>query len=191
MKISGSDRATHEEATREAARRGNTHISQKKVGGITRTFLAAALVAAVGFTLAGCTGSVPMEPAESANDPACADVIVRLPATVAGLGKRATNAQATGAWGDPVGVELRCGIEPSGPTTDDCVNVNGVDWIIDRTNAPLYRFEAYGRSPGLEVYVNNEIASGTSTVTDLAAVAKVLPQTRQCLSLMDFEEPEV
>lgn len=130
-----------------------------------------------------------MEPAEDAGNPACADVIVRLPDTVAGLDKRSTNAQATGAWGDPVGVELRCGTATSGPTTDECVNVNGVDWIIDRTNAPLYRFEAYGRTPGLEVYVNNEVASGTSTVTDLAAVAKLLPQTRQCLSVMDFEEP--
>ncbi|NLA66365.1 MAG: DUF3515 family protein [Leucobacter sp.] len=141
--------------------------------------------------LAACAGSVPMHPAEDANNPACADVIVRLPGEVAGLDKRSTNAQSTGAWGDPVGVELRCGIEPSGPTTDDCVNVNGVDWIIDRSNAPLYRFEAYGRSPGLEVFVNSEVASGTSTVTDLAAIAKLLPQSRQCLSLMDFDEPEL
>lgn len=131
-----------------------------------------------------------MHAADDANNVACADVIVRLPPTVAGHEKRTTNAQSTAAWGNPVGIELRCGIEPSGPTTDECVNVDGVDWIIDRTNAPLYRFEAYGRSPGLEVYVDNEVASGTSTVTDLAAIAKLLPQTRQCLSLMDFELPE-
>lgn len=158
----------------------------------THTRLLGVTIAAVTFVigLTGCAGTVSMHSAENANDPACADVIVRLPSTVSGLDKRTTNAQATGAWGNPVGVELRCGIEPSGPTTDDCVNVNGVDWIIDRTNAPLYRFEAYGRSPGLEVFVNNEVASGTSTVTDLAGVAKVLPQTRQCLSLIDFEQPE-
>lgn len=140
--------------------------------------------------LTGCAGDVPMQAAEGANDPACADIIVRLPDTVAGLERRTTNAQSTGAWGNPSAVELRCGIEPSGPTTQMCVNVSGVDWIIDESNAPIYRFEAYGREPGLELYVDNELASGTLTVTDLAAVAKLLPQTRQCLSVADFEDPE-
>lgn len=138
--------------------------------------------------LAGCARDVPMHPAADANDPACADVIVRLPDTVAGLERRTTNAQATGAWGDPVGVELRCGIEPSGPTTDRCVNVNGVDWVIDDSAAPLYRFEAYGRSPGLEVFVNSELASGTVTVTDLGLVAGLLQQTRQCVGASDLLE---
>lgn len=129
-----------------------------------------------------------MEAAGGANDPACADVIVRLPQSVAGFDKRETNAQSTGAWGDPAGVLLRCGIEPSGPTTDDCVNVNGVDWIIDRSNPPLYRFEAYGRSPGLEVIVDSELASGTEATVDLGEIAKLLPQERQCTSLAETLE---
>lgn len=130
--------------------------------------------------LTGCAGEVPMEPAADANTPACADVTVRLPKTVAGLDKRTTNAQATGAWGDPPSVQLKCGIEPSGPTTDRCVYVNGVDWIIDESAAPIYRFEAYGRTPGLEVFVDSEKVSGTDVVTDLSAVAKQLPQERKC-----------
>lgn len=147
-----------------------------------RNRVIAAIIAGGTLTagLVGCTGSVPMQAAENANDPACADVIVRLPETVSGLEKRATNAQATGAWGDPVGVELRCGVPTSGPTTDLCVSVKGVDWIIDESEAPLYRFEAYGRNPGLEVFVNSEIASGTLVATDLTNVAKMLPQERQC-----------
>lgn len=153
----------------------------------SRPALAVVSLAAVALTasLTGCAGDHPMSPADDANDPACADVIVRLPDTVAGLERRTTNAQSTGAWGDPVGVELTCGIEPSGPTTDDCVNVNGIDWIIDRSAAPLYRFEAYGRSPGLQVVVDSERASGTETVIDLAGAVKVLPQERQCTSLAD------
>ena len=90
-----------------------------------------------------------MHPAENANDPACADVIVRLPDEIGELKRRNTNAQSTGAWGDPAGVLLYCGIEPSGPTTDQCVSVNGIDWIMDDSEAPLFRFEAYGREPGL------------------------------------------
>lgn len=126
-----------------------------------------------------------MQPAEGANDPACADVIVRLPDTVGGLERRTTDAQATGAWGNPVGVELTCGVTPTGPTTDECVNVNGVDWVIDRSQAPLYRFEAYGRDPGLQVVVHSERASGTEAVVDLGSIARVLPQTRQCVSIAD------
>lgn len=144
--------------------------------------LSAALLAA---TLTGCASDVPMHSAEHANDPACADVIVRLPEKIADLARRTTNAQATGAWGDPVGVELVCGIEPSGPTTDECVSVNGVDWIIDRSREPLYRFEAYGRTPGLEVIVDSERASGTEAVVALGSVAKLLPQERHCTSLAD------
>lgn len=147
---------------------------------------ASVIVLAATLALAGCAANdVPMEPAENANDPACANVTVRLPKTVAELERRTTNAQATGAWGNPVGVELRCGIVPSGPTTDECVHVAGVDWIIDSSTAPLYRFEAYGREPGIEVFVNSELASGTRTVEDLAALVKVLPQTRKCLSVND------
>ena len=104
-----------------------------------RGIAAIVAVAGLAFGLAGCATSVPMEPAEGANDPACADVIVRLPDTVSDLERRTTNAQSTGAWGDPVGVELRCGTPTSGPTTDLCVTVKGVDWIIDESQAPLYR----------------------------------------------------
>lgn len=135
--------------------------------------------------LAGCAQEVPLEATADANNPACADVIVRLPKTVAGLDRRSTNAQSTGAWGNPATVQLYCGIEPSGPTTDTCVNVNGVDWIIDESAAPIYRFEAYGRSPGLEVYVDSEKMSGTDVVNDLSAVARELPQERKCTSLAD------
>lgn len=145
----------------------------------------AAITIALSLTLSGCASAVPMEPADDANNPACADVIVRLPKTVADLPKRATNAQATGAWGDPVGVELRCGVPTSGPTTDMCVSVKGVDWIIDDSEAPIYRFEAYGREPGLEVFVNSELASGTMVATDLTNVAQMLPQVRQCTSYDD------
>ncbi|QIM17431.1 DUF3515 family protein [Leucobacter insecticola] len=148
-------------------------------------FSTALSIAALASLLTGCSGEVPLEAAPDANNPACADVIVRLPQTVAGLERRGTNAQSTGAWGNPASVQLFCGIEPSGPTTDTCVNVNGVDWIIDESAAPIYRFEAYGRSPGLEVYVDSEKLSGTDVVTDLSAVARELPQERQCTSLAD------
>ncbi|WP_245907339.1 DUF3515 family protein [Leucobacter massiliensis] len=153
-----------------------------------RACAAAAALAGAASLLTACAGDVPMDAAPGANDPACADVIVRLPSTVAELPKRTTNAQATGAWGDPAAVQLQCGIEPSGPTTDSCVNVNGVDWIIDDSAAPIYRFEAYGRDPGLVVFVDSEQVSGTEAVLDLSAVVQLLPQERKCTALSDSLE---
>lgn len=133
-----------------------------------------------------------MDAAPDANDPACADVIVRLPQTLDGAARRDTNAQATGAWGNPASVLLYCGIEPSGPTTDTCVNVKGVDWILDDSRAPLFRFEAYGRSPGLEVIVNaEEQVSGTNVLAELTPSVSLLPQERHCSSLTESLDDSV
>lgn len=142
----------------------------------------------LGLALAGCANAVPIEAAEDANNPLCAEVIIRLPETVDGQQRRETNSQATGAWGNPASVLLRCGIEPSGPTTLPCVNLNGIDWIRDDAQAPLYRFEAYGREPGLEVIVNAEAeppVSGTNVLIDLESAVSELPQLRSCVSLAD------
>lgn len=158
---------------------------------LRRLSAATALAALAVGGLAGCAGEVPLEAAPNANDPRCADVVVRLPDIVADQEKRNTNAQATGAWGDPASVLLYCGIEPSGPTTLPCVTVNGVDWIRDDSNAPLYRFEAYGRSPGLHVIIDAEGGdgeagvSGTSALVDLGSAVSVLPQERKCSSTID------
>lgn len=150
-------------------------------------------IALVGFStvLTGCTAAVPMNAAEDANDPACASVMVRLPDTLDGLSKRETTAQATAAWGEPASILLTCGIEPSGPSALPCVTVNGVDWIRDDANAPVYRFEAYGRQPGLEVIIDSAAdagVSGTNALVDLGPAVSQLEQTRQCVSLVDSLE---
>lgn len=130
-----------------------------------------------------------MDAAQDANDPACADVIVRLPKTLDTLERRETNAQATGAWGNPASVLLYCGIEPSGPTTLSCVNVKGVDWIMDDSRAPMYRFEAYGRSPGLEVILNgDDKVSSTNVLAELSPSVSQLPQERECTTISESLE---
>ncbi|WP_240422890.1 DUF3515 family protein [Leucobacter sp. wl10] len=141
-----------------------------------------AAVAGAALLLTACSGSVPMEAAENADDPACTDVIAQLPSQVAGLDRRATSARSTGAWGDPAAVQLQCGVEPSGPTTDPCLTVNGVDWVADESAAPITRFEAYGRSPGLAIFVDSKQVNGTDAIIDLGPIAQLLPQQRQCTS---------
>jgi hypothetical protein len=149
----------------------------------------ASLLAVVGLVLAGCAAAVPMDPAEDAVNPGCADVIVHLPETVAEQPSRETNAQATGAWGDPSAVLLTCGVEVPGPTTLPCVSINGVDWIEDDSDAPRYRYTTYGREPATEVYIDSELVSGSTTLVDLADAVAYVPATAECLDASDVSLP--
>lgn len=151
----------------------------------TRALTFGTLSVAVGLSVAGCAGQVPMTPAADSNNPDCAAVTVRLPNTVADLPKRETNAQATGAWGSPASVLLTCGVEVPGPSTLPCVSVNNVDWIEDDSQAPLYRYTTYGRTPAVEVVIDSNAVSGTTTLVDLGAAVGVLPQTAKCTDLAD------
>lgn len=137
--------------------------------------------------LAGCSGpSVPMQPAEYAGAAECAEVSVRLPETVDNLSKRYTNAQATGAWGNPASVLLRCGVETPGPTTDQCISLDGIDWVEDESDAPTYRYTTYGRTPALEVIIDSSTGvSGLNALMDLNEVVGYLPQTGQCVGAED------
>ncbi|MGA1835300.1 DUF3515 family protein [Herbiconiux sp. 11R-BC] len=145
--------------------------------------ITAGLVAAI--ALSGCSGAVALDPAADATNPSCADVIVRLPDTVGDQPKRETDAQATGAWGDPASILLHCGVASPGPTTLPCDNVNGIDWIRDDSDAPLYRFTTFGRTPAVEVVLDSGAVSSSSTLVDLATAVGSIPQTGQCLNVDD------
>lgn len=130
---------------------------------------ALALVAAA--ALAGCSTTVDLDPATGANDPACAEVSVRLPGSVAEQPRRWTDAQATGAWGEPASsVLLRCGVEPPGPTEAKCITLGGVDWIVDESQAPRYLVTTYGRVPAVEVFIDNETVSPNDVLSQLGVV---------------------
>ncbi|MFF2495016.1 DUF3515 domain-containing protein [Agromyces sp. NPDC058064] len=151
-----------------------------------RLRLAALLVAgAAALALTGCSQAVPIDPAAGASDPDCAAVVVRLPDSIAKdtgqeQRERETNAQGTGAWGSPASVLLRCGVPEPGPTTDRCVSVNGVDWVIDESDAPNFRFTTYGRTPAVEVLVDNDVVSGTTAITELSSAVSVIPADGGC-----------
>lgn len=136
---------------------------------------------AIASTLSGCTATVSLDPATYANDPACAAVSVRLPDTVDGLAKRSTDAQATGAWGTPAAVLLRCGLEAVTVSTMKCVTTSKIDWLVDDTNAPTYRFITYARKPAVEVIIDSKKASGVNVLDDLANAIEQLPASKHCL----------
>ena len=134
------------------------------------------------LTLSGCAATVNLEPAEDSNNPGCAEVMVRLPSQLGGLQERYTNAQATAAWGDPAAVLLRCGLEPVEVSTLPCVSAAGIDWLVDDSLAPSYRFISYARFPAVEVVVDSDSASGITSLEGIAGAVGQLPATKACLA---------
>lgn len=138
--------------------------------------------------LAGCSPIVALEPAEDAASPLCAEVTVRLPDTVDELAKRQTNAQATGAWGEPTAVLLRCGVPSPAPTSKlPCLTVEGVDWLRDDSDDPIFVFTTYGRTPAVEVIVDYSTASAFDALVDVAFAVSQLPVEGACLSPDDVQ----
>jgi hypothetical protein len=130
--------------------------------------------------LSGCTATVNLDPAPLANDPACAEIIVRLPDLIGDQEKRATNAQATGAWGEPSSIILRCGLEPVSISSLSCVTASEVDWLVDDSKAPSYRFITFGRSPATEVIIDSQVVAGVTALDTLASAVQNIPATKNC-----------
>src|SRR5690349_20588501 len=153
----------------------------------TSTLLAFGLAVVATVELAGCTTTIDLDPADAANDTLCAEVTSNLPGTVSGQPRRWTDAQATGAWGDPAKVLLTCGVEPPGPTTLPCEDVAGVDWIIDDSDAPRFRVTTFGRTPAVEIYLDTTAddqgqgVSSRDVLDALSPIVSVLPVDGQCL----------
>lgn len=130
--------------------------------------------------LTGCAATVNLDPAPLANDPGCAEVSVRYPSSIGELTQRFTNAQATSAWGDPAAILARCGLEPVEASTLSCVSAGGVDWLVDDSKAPSYRFISFARNPGVEVIVDSEMASGVGALEALAGAVSMIPASKVC-----------
>ncbi|SDN93677.1 Protein of unknown function [Cryobacterium flavum] len=154
-----------------------------------RRSIAVVTVLAGSLLLAGCAAAVPLTPAADATNVACADVIVHLPSTVADERSRETNAQGTGAWGDPAAVLLHCGVPVPAPTTLPCLNINGIDWIEDDSDAPTYRYTTYGRDPAIEVVIDSEAVSGSTALVDVANAVGYVPAAGACVGAEDVRLP--
>ncbi|MEY4434346.1 MAG: hypothetical protein RIR16_386 [Actinomycetota bacterium] len=137
--------------------------------------------------VSGCSSTVALEPAEYANDVACAEVIVRLGDEISGQPRRNTNAQSTAAWGDPTSILLRCGLEPVNVSELPCVTAGDVDWLVDDSNRPNYRFVTFGRTPATEVIVDSDVVSGVSALEELAPLVEYLPASASCTTSVEGE----
>ncbi len=126
---------------------------------------AAGLLALLAGVLTGCSPIVALTPAPDANNPDCAAVIVRLPDQVGGLAARQTDAQGTGAWGDPDAVVLTCGVAVPGASELPCID-KGVFWLRDDSREGYWLFTSFGRDPAVDVVVDRDIASGPGVVLE-------------------------
>ena len=148
-------------------------------------FLVAA--AAAGLVLSGCSPAVDVAPAKDAADAACAPMMLALPDAIGDAKLRKTNSQGTAAWGDPSLVVLRCGVNVPGPTTDRCVTVNGIDWVI-KEGDPVWTLTTYGREPATEILMDPEKISSATVLADLAVPAGKIMATRNCVGQEDLPD---
>jgi len=150
--------------------------------------IAIALGAASAVALAACAPVVALEPAADAASPACAEVSVRLPDSIAGVAGRETNAQATGAWGYPPAVVLHCGV-PSPPPTSElpCVTPPGgaVDWLVEPSDEDdlVYLVTSYGRTPAVSVAIDTSVISSLAVLDALDVAVSQLPQEGSCIGV--------
>ncbi|MFF0910267.1 DUF3515 family protein [Microbacterium enclense] len=124
--------------------------------------------------LASCTATVSMEPARLANDPACAEIVSRLPDSLSGQERRWTDAQGTGAWGSPTSVLMTCGLEDPAPSTLPCRDFEGVDWLVDESQAEddRYTITTFGHSPAIQVFFDYQTVSSADVAQALGSLVQ-------------------
>ena len=141
----------------------------------------ALLLLAAAALLGGCSRGVSVTVPARGGDPVCVTAAASWPGSVSGRESVATDpvSPAVHAWGDPA-IVARCGVAPPAPTTEDCLNVNGVDWVA----MPLSdgtRFVTYGRDPAIEVLIPKSDVPEGSLLPAFTAAAQALPETgRHC-----------
>jgi hypothetical protein len=150
----------------------------------------ALVVVASALLLTGCTPIVALQPAEDATAVECASMVVALPDVVSGrfgdLAQRETNAQGTGAYGDPSTVVVRCGVESPAPTsTQLCIPVDGINWLRDDSMDPTLVFTTYGREPTVQVVLDNDNATPGNVLSDLTGAVSRTASVRECTNIVN------
>lgn len=137
---------------------------------------AAVALAFAATLLSGCASSVDASPAAGAASAGCAAVGSAWPDRVGGQDRRetTTDSPAVAAWGDPA-IVARCGVTPPTATSAECIDADGVDWIVhpleDGTS-----FTTFGREPAVEVLVPKDYAPEPLVLGSLGSAMRTIPQ---------------
>jgi len=144
----------------------------RRPGSVGRAVLGVLVLA-----LAGCSGAVEVTAPAGADTPACTAAAAHWPAAVSGLARRDTTSTspAVAAWGDPA-VIARCGLDAPAPTTDPCLEVDGIGWVQVALSDGK-RFTTFGTDPAIEVLIPNAYSPEGSLLPVFTAAARALPST--------------
>jgi hypothetical protein len=137
------------------------------------------LVGVAVLGLAGCSRPTEVALAPQASAPVCRDA--PWPATVSGHARVDTSPAdpSVAAWGDPALI-ARCGLDSPAPTTDECVTVDGVDWVVRRLSDGTMA-TTYGRDPAVEVLAPADYGPVPLLLPAFGPLARTLPATgRHC-----------
>jgi hypothetical protein len=136
---------------------------------------AVALGATAVIVLSGCSSSVEIEPTSQATSEVCRSVTSAWPDTAGGQARReVSSASAGAAYGDPA-IIARCGVPALAPTTDDCIEVDGMGWVAQKLSDGT-RFTTFGRDPALEVLVPIDYAPEPLLLPAFTEAAEKLPK---------------
>ena len=118
----------------------------------------------------------------------CRNLDEALPSKVDGQGRRDPEPASalTAGWGNPA-IILRCGVERPPKMVDPKVaegtdpdavagGVNGVDWLMEKTDGGGYRFTTAGRRAYVEVTVPKGTDSSSVLIDLASAVKKAVPE---------------
>lgn len=160
-----------------------------------RALIAVPVALGTVLTATGCTSgsadgaadTLSATPGPDADSAACSRLLENLPDTVLSR-QRNTADLATGlaSWGDPA-IWLSCGATPTGPTTDECIEVDDVAWVFQETSQ-AFTFLTYGRDPAVLVTVpaSVERTEVTGALVDLNDAVDQLDTTqRRCYDITD------
>lgn len=150
-------------------------------GGRVLTRARAALAAAIALVVVAAVGwwsahrGPDVAPAPQAVTAACAKAAAAYPASLGRLARGDLDVTAAATYGDPA-VVVRCGMPPLGPTSDECVDISGIDWVVHPLSDGT-RLTTYGRSPAIEVLVPSAHSPAPMLVPALHDAAAALPAT--------------
>jgi hypothetical protein len=129
-----------------------------------------------GGLLSACSGSAVEVTAVPEHVSAACDKPDQLwPKTVARQQQRPVTPENpdASAWGDPA-IIATCGWPELGPTTEQCIQVDGVDWVAHQLSDGV-RFRTFGRIPVIEVLVPHAYAPEPLLLPAFGPAAKALP----------------
>ncbi|OXY99143.1 DUF3515 family protein [Streptomyces diastatochromogenes] len=121
--------------------------------------------------------------AERASVPACTGLAGRWPGRLGGHDREGVGVTGAEAWGGGA-VTARCGLVSPGPSTDPCVSVDGVDWLLEQARSRQSGKKvlvSYGRTPAVEVTISPGVRAVDSVLTDLSKAVAPIAQRSHCL----------